>query len=134
MIRMDRKIGFALCLVAFAGLACAGEGARDRRDAPTTPINNPHTTQLSLDAKGAKKRAPVIEKPLFLDLKPGLAPMPFPKNTDVRARILTPELRRTPVVGWIATNLYRDEKDAGWCLEADPGEGEYIVFYRLHLK
>jgi hypothetical protein len=65
---------------------------------------------------------------------PGLAPLPFPKNTDMRARLLTPELRRTPIVGWIAANLYRDRKESGWCLEVDPGEGEYVVFYRVHLK
>ena len=55
-------------------------------------------------------------------------------NSDVRARILTPELRSTPLVGWIAANLYRDKDEKGWCLEADPGQGEYIVFYRLHFK
>ena len=51
----------------------------------------------------------------------------------MRARIVTPELRKTPVVGWIAENLYRSKKDNGWCLEVDPGEGEYVVFYRLNL-
>ena len=49
-------------------------------------------------------------------------------------RILAPELRRTPVVGWIAANLYRDKRDTGWCLEVDPGEGEYVVFYRVNLR
>ena len=52
----------------------------------------------------------------------------------MRSRLLTPELRRTPLVGWIASNLYRSRKENGWCLEVDPGEGEYIVFYRVHLE
>ena len=43
-------------------------------------------------------------------------------------------LQFTPLVGWIATNLYRDKSEKGWCLEADPGQGEYIVFYRLNFK
>ena len=67
-------------------------------------------------------------------MTPGLAPLPFPKNSDLRARLLTPGLRRTPVVGWLAANLYRDRRDNGWCLELDPGEGEYVVFYRVNLK
>lgn len=99
------------------------------------PLEIPHTANLELDARSARKRAPRnFERPLFLDPTPGLEPLAFPKNSDVRARLLTPELRRTPVVGWIAANLYRDRKDTGWCLEVDPGEGEYVVFYRLHLK
>ena len=51
----------------------------------------------------------------------------------MRARVLTPELKRTPLVGWIAANLYRSRKEDGWCLEVDPGEGEYLVFYRVNL-
>jgi hypothetical protein len=38
------------------------------------------------------------------------------------------------VVGWVAANLYRSRKENGWCLEVDPGEGEYLVFYRLNVK
>jgi hypothetical protein len=34
----------------------------------------------------------------------------------------------------VAANLYRSRNDTGWCLEVDPGEGEYLVFYRLNLK
>jgi hypothetical protein len=65
-------------------------------------------------------------------LKPALRPVTWPRNGDVRARILTPEVKSTPVVGWIAENLYKSKNDKGWCLEVDPGEGEYIVFYRIH--
>ena len=60
-------------------------------------------------------------------------PLTWPRNSDMRARLLTPELKRTPIVGWIAENLYRSKKDNGWCLEVDPGEGEYVVFYRRNL-
>jgi hypothetical protein len=129
----DRRFGLALCLLALAQIACAGDKLRDKLAPPAAPLEIPHTTQVELDAKAAKKQAPNIEKPLLLNSL-GLSPMPFPKNTDVRARILTPELRRTPLVGWIAANLYRDKSDAGWCLEADPGQSEYVVFYRWNLK
>lgn len=132
--RFDHMFGFALCLLAMAGLANAGDEARDRRTLPLAPMEIPHATKVELDAKAAKKRVPNIEKPQFLSPSLGLSPLPFPKNTDVRARILTPELRRTPLVGWIAENLYRDKKDGGWCLEADPGQSEYVVFYRWNLK
>ena len=121
-------------MVTVCPLAMARDGTQAKSIAATAPLEIPHTSRVELDARAAKKRAPNIERPQFLDLTPGLTPMPFPKNSDVRARLLTPELRRTPVVGWIAANLYRDKKDNGWCLEVDPGEGEYIVFYRLHLK
>ena len=95
----------------------------------------PHTTNARTRREGGKEaRARNIEKPLLLILDSGLSPLPFPKNSDVRARILTPELRSTPLVGWIAENLYRDKDDKGWCLEADPGQGEYMVFYRWNLK
>jgi hypothetical protein len=36
------------------------------------------------------------------------------------------------VLGWLAENLYRSDKENGWCVEADPGEGEYVLFYRYH--
>jgi hypothetical protein len=132
--RFDHMFGFTLCLVAMAGLANAGDDARDRHAPPAAPMEIPHATKVELDAQAAKKRTPNIEKPQFLSPTVGLSPLSFPKNTDVRARILTPELRRTPLVGWIAENLYRDKKDGGWCLEADPGQSEYVVFYRWNLK
>ncbi len=129
-IRDGRMFGLALGVMA-GPLAMAADDAQRR---PAAPMEIPHAANMALDVRSARKRAPRnLESPLFLDLSPGLKPLPFPKNTDMRARLLTPELRRTPVVGWIAANLYRDRKDTGWCLELDPGEGEYVVFYRLHL-
>jgi hypothetical protein len=114
-------------------LGIAGDNTGKALVASAAPLDIPH--RLDLDAKAARKRAPAnFESSQLLDPTPGLAPLPFPRNGDVRARILTPGLRRTPVVGWIAANLYRDRKDNGWCLEVDPGEGEYAIFYRVHLK
>jgi hypothetical protein len=131
--RFDHLFGFALCLLAIARLASAGDEARDKRAPPAAPMEIPHVTTVTLDAKAAKKRVSNIEKSMLISSR-GLSPLPFPKNTDVRARILTTEVRNTPLVGWIAENLYRDKKDAGWCLEADPGQSEYVVFYRWNLK
>jgi len=136
MIRLDhdRRFRFALCLMASAQLASAGDDSRKRPAPAAAPMGIPHVAKVELDARLAKKRAPVLEKSLLLNSSRGLSPMPFPKNTDVRQRILATEVRNTPVVGWIAENLYRDKKDAGWCLEADPGQSEYVVFYRWNLK
>jgi hypothetical protein len=132
MIREGRMSGFALCLLAWMTPA-AGDDARVIN--ARAPLEIPHVAMLALDARAGRKRTyGNFESSQLLDLKPGLAPLPFPKNSDMRARLLTPELRRTPVVGWLAANLYRSRQDAGWCLELDPGEGEYLVFYRLHLK
>ena len=132
--------GFALgllatCLLATPLRATAGDKTRAPANITAAPVDIPHTTNLELTARANKRRAPGnIEKPEFLSPTPGLNPLTFPKNSDVRARILTPELRSTPLVGWIAANLYRDKDEKGWCLEADPGQGEYVVFYRLHFK
>jgi hypothetical protein len=138
MIRKDRMFGFASRLLATSLLAlplCATAGDKPR-EAPkpaAAPLEIPHTVELELAAT-KKRSAGNLEKSELLDPAPGLKPLPFPKNTDVRALILTPQLRRTPLVGWIAENLYRGRDEKGWCVEADPGQGEYIVFYRLHLK
>ena len=140
MIRGDRVFGFATGLLATGLLAlplCAVGGDKPREPEKTAKaaaaLDNPHTVELEIAA--SRKRSPGnIERSELLDLTPGLKPLTFPKNSDVRALILTPQLRRTPLVGWIAENLYRDKSEKGWCLEADPGQGEYIVFYRLHLK
>ena len=134
MVRKDHMFGFALCLMAAAQVVRAGDDTRVTHAPPAAPMEIPHTTKVDLDAKAARKRAPIIEKSLLLNSSRGLSPLPFPRNTDVRARILTTEVRNTPLVGWIAENLYRDKKDAGWCLEADPGQSEYVVFYRWNLK
>ena len=96
---------------------------------------NPHTLNLELDHR-AQRRARSngnLESSGFLDLSPGLQPLNWPRNGDIRARLLTPQLRRAPLVGWIAENLYRSRSENGWCLEVDPGEGEYLVLYRVHL-
>jgi hypothetical protein len=136
MVLRDRFFGFALCLLGVSSLAFAGDDRNERPFAAIAPMQIPHAQDLELAYKARRRdRKPGnIESTQILYLTPGLTPLTWPKNSDMRARILTPELRRTPVVGWIAENLYRSKKDNGWCLELDPGEGEYIVFYRLHLK
>jgi hypothetical protein len=124
-----------LVLMAAAPFAAAGNDARDRLTTPA-PLAIPHATQLDLDFQ-SRRRARAggrFESSDLPYLTPGLHPLAFPRNNDMRARILTPELKRAPLVGWIATNLYRSKRENGWCLEVDPGEGEYLVFYRLHLK
>jgi len=126
--------GVALCLTAAAQVVRAGDDSHLAHAPPAAPMEIPHTAKVELDAKSARKHAPVVEKSLLMNSSRGLSPLPFPRNTDVRARILTTEVRNTPLVGWIAENLYRDKKDAGWCLEADPGQSEYVVFYRWNLK
>jgi hypothetical protein len=132
----DRSFIAALALIATMPLAYAGDDALERPIASAAPLEIPHALNLALAEKARKRdRKPDnIEGHDFLDLKPGLRPVTWPKNSDVRARILTPELKSTPLVGWIAENLYRSKKDTGWSLEVDPGEGDYIVFYRYHPK
>jgi hypothetical protein len=126
----------ALALAALAPFARAGDDALERPIAAAAPLEIPHTLNLLLAEKSRKRnRKPGnVESHEFLALTPGLRPVVWPKDSDIRARILTPELKSTPVVGWIAENLYRSKKDNGWCLEVDPGEGEYVVFYRFHPK
>ena len=132
----DRRfvVGTALCMLAMVPLARAGDDALEKRVATTAPLEIPHTLNLMLAEKARKRdRKPDnIESHTFLDLTPGLRPVVWPRNSDVRARILTPELKSTPVVGWVAENLYRSKKESGWCLEVDPGDGEYVVFYRYY--
>ena len=133
-----RRFGVASGLLATSLLAlplcsAAGDKQREPAKANAAPLEIPHTVDLELAAN--KKRASGnIQKSELLDLTPGLKPLNFPKNTDVRQLILTPGVRRTPLVGWLAENLYRDPSEKGWCLEADPGQGEYLLRYRLHFK
>jgi hypothetical protein len=136
MILRDRFFGFALCLLGVSSLTCAGEDRNERRLASLAPLQIPHLQDLEYAYRARKRnRNPGnVESIEFLDLTPGLAPLTWPRNSDMRARILTPQVRSTPVVGWIAQNLYRSKKDSGWCLEVDPGDGEYVVFYRLNMK
>jgi hypothetical protein len=126
----------ALALVAWVPLTRAGDNTLDRPISTAAPLDIPHTLDLLLAEKSRKRnRKPDnIENFDFLSLKAGLSPVTWPRNSDVRSRLLTPELKRTPVVGWLAENLYRDKKDDGWCVEADPGEGEYMLFFRFHPK
>ena len=135
MVPRDRLFGFVLCSLAAAAATRAGDDALERPIAKSAPLEIPHTTELDLarQAKKRDRRPNNIENHQFLYLTPGLKPVVWPKASDIRARLVTPELRRTPLVGWIAENLYRSKKDNGWCLEVDPGEGEYVVFYRLNL-
>ena len=134
MILRGLRFGFAM--IAIAPLASAGDDSIERPLRVAAPLEIPHSTNLDLDLKARKlnRRAGNIEHSQLLDPSPGLSPVVWPRNSDMRARLVTPELRRTPVVGWIASNLYRSRSDTGWCLELDPGEGEYLVFYRLNLK
>ena len=135
MIPWGRKavsglLGGSVCMLTMAS-ASAGDSLVA---AARAPLSIPHVQDLELDWRSRKRRADNVESTDFLDMTPGLAPLTWPKNSDMRARIVTPGLRRTPLVGWIAENLYRSKRDSGWCLEVDPGEGEYVVLYRLNLR
>jgi hypothetical protein len=141
MLLRDRMSGFASsALLAVAMLATAtafaGDDAIERPIRAAAPLELPHATDRDLahNARKRGRRPGNIERHDFLALTPGLEPVTWPKNSDMRARIVTPQLKSTPIVGWIAENLYRSKKDNGWCLEVDPGEGEYVVFYRRNLK
>ena len=134
--RFGRKWAMALCALAVMPLARAGNDALERPISTAAPLEIPHSLNLVLAelARKRNRKPDNIESHSFLDLTPGLNPVIWPKNSDVRARLVTPEIKRTPVVGWIAENLYRSKNENGWCLEVDPGGGEYLVFYRFHPK
>jgi hypothetical protein len=134
--RFARLFGAALVLIVLSPLAAAGEERNRLLVAAIAPLQTPHAADLELayQARKRDRRPDNVENYQFLDLTPGLTPLTWPRNTDMRSRLLTPQLRRTPVVGWIAENLYRSKRDNGWCLQIDPGAGEYLVFYRMHLK
>jgi hypothetical protein len=134
MILRDHRLALVVSLIALSPFAAAGESASSI--ATTASVSNPHSLNLDLDYHAKRRARPNgnVEKSDFLLATPGLRPVKWPRRSDdLRAQLVTPELRRTPLVGWIATNLYRSKNENGWCVEADPGEGEYIVFYRLHL-
>lgn len=128
------RVPLALVLLSLSLAAQAGDDALERPVKIAAPLEIPHATELLLDEKSRKRnRKPRnVESHDFLTLAPGLTPLTWPKYSDVRARILATEVRDTPVVGWLAANLYRSRNDTGWCVEVDPGEGEYVVFYRYH--
>ena len=107
------------------------------RSTTAAPLEIPHTLNLLLAEKSRKRnrRPGNIESLRFPRCwTPGLLPVTWPRNSDVRVAPAHARLKRTPVVGWLAENLYRSKKDDGWCVEADPGEGEYVLFYRFHPK
>jgi len=126
----------AIFAMALGPLARAGDDPIERPASTSAPLQLPHTLDLLLNEQARKRarRTDNIERYDFQLMSPGLRPVTWPKNSDVRQRLLTPEVKKTPVVGWIAENLYKSKNDNGWCLEVDPGEGEYIVFYRFHPK
>lgn len=135
MILRDQRSVLSLGLLAlgFSAGAIAGESASSI--VANAPLAIPHTLNLELDQL-ARRRARAAGNPessVSPGLTPGLKPLSWPRNSDVRARLMTTDLKHTPLVGWVAANLYRSKKENGWCLEVDPGEGEYLVFYRLHL-
>jgi hypothetical protein len=131
-----RTTATALALMLAVPFAHAGDDPLERPARTSAPLELPHATEVAMAEKARKRdRKPGnIERHDFLVLSASLKPVTWPKNTDIRQRLLTSELKATPVVGWIAENLYRSKNDAGWCVEADPGEGEYMVFYRYHPK
>ena len=136
MILRDRMFGFALCLAALCAPAIAADQARALPLSAAAPFAVPHTLNLELDFRASRRARSLgnLEHYDFLDLTPGLAPLPWPRAGDMRSRLLTPELKRTPLFGWIAENLYRSSKEDGWCVEVDPGGGEYIIFYRSNWR
>ena len=135
MILNGRLSGFALCLLALAPRARANDDPLSRPLLVASPLAIEHVTDNELDRSARHENSGRASADTSFDaLMLGLTPLTWPKSTDMRARLLTPELRRTPLVGWIAENLYRSKRDNGWCLEVDPGQGEYVVFYRLHLR
>jgi hypothetical protein len=132
MILRDHRLALVVSMIALSPWAAAGESASSI--ATTATLANPHSLNLELDYRAGRRARATgkIESYDFLLLSPQLRPVKWPREDDVRALLVTPELRRTPLVGWIATNLYRSKKENGWCVEADPSDGEYIVFYRFH--
>lgn len=132
--RIDRIVA-ALSLLALGSLACAGDNAPRDPVATAAPMVIPHAANLAMTEHARRRNRPPgnVERQEFLTPKPGLRPVTWPSNNDaLRASLLTPTLKSTPVFGWIAENLYRDKKDNGWSVELE--SGEYQVLYRYHLK
>jgi hypothetical protein len=145
MIRAGRMIGVIVgLLVASLGSAVADERMAALAPPSLNPVQTEHTFNRDLrPRRQAKKSAapapatdtrenprdqPTVRPPV------ALAPIKWPKDSDIRHRIVTEEVRATPVFGWIAANLWRSKKENGWCLEVDPGDGEYMVLYRKHMN
>src|SRR4051812_8531687 len=100
MILRDRLFGFAL-------IACAVPALGQPPSRTAAPLEIPHATNLDLDFKTRKHshRPDNVESSQLFESAPGLEPLIWPRNGDMRARLVTPGLRRTPVIGWIASNL-----------------------------
>jgi hypothetical protein len=135
MILRDHRLALVMGLLALGLSARAAAADSASSLATTAALTNPHTLNLELDHRASRRAraAGNVENPDFLTLTPGLQPLTWPRNSDVRARLLSTDLKHAPLFGWVASNLYRSKKENGWCLEVDPGEGEYVVFYRVHL-
>lgn len=131
----SRAHKWLVTLMVLAPLPAAHAADSTSSMVATASFANPHTLNLELDYRTTRRaRTNDNREPsALLDLSPALQPLNWPRNSDMRARLLTPGLKRTPLFGWIATNLYRNPRENGWCLELDPGEGEYLVLYRRHL-
>ena len=102
MILRGRLFGFVLCSLVAAAAARAGDDAHERPVGTRAPLEIPHTAELDLAllAKKRNRRPNNIENHQFLDLVDGLEPVVWPKNTDMRSRIVTQRLRNTPLVGF----------------------------------
>ena len=131
----DRRVVAALAWLALMPLARAADGAKPRPVTTAAPLEIPLVMNRALSEKAHKvePRRDAVGNYDYLKLMPGLQPLQWPSNSDVlRTNLLTPQVKSTPVVGWLAENLYRDKADNGWCVQLDGGE--YIVLYRYHPK
>jgi hypothetical protein len=143
MIRTRRMIGLSVgLLVASLGSAVADERMAALAPPSLNPVQTEHTFNRDVrprkqarkpaapaaNTQGSSLDQPTVRPPV------ALAPIKWPKDSDIRHRIVTEEVRATPVFGWIAANLWRSRKENGWCLEVDPGDGEYMVLYRKHMR
>ena len=135
MIPRDHRSTLAMGLLWLGLSAGAAAGESASSIASMAPLTLPPTLNLELDYRARRRARPAGNVEMFgaLDFSPGLRPLTWPRNSDVRARLMTTDLKQAPLLGWVAANLYRSRKETGWCLEVDPGEGEYLVFYRHHL-
>src|SRR3954468_13531964 len=133
----DRRVAAALTMVALAmallPLARAADGPRPRPATIAAPLEIPHVTDRALAEKAQKSQSKPTSPGNYDFLTLGLQPLQWPNNADVlRSNLLTPQLKSTPVVGWLAENLYRDKADNGWCVQLDGGD--YVVLYRYYPK
>jgi len=131
----DRRIAAALALIALMPLARAADPPQPQPATNAAPLEIPLVVNRALAEKAHKAEGKRVTAVItdFSMPKPGLQPVQWPSKTDaLRANLLTPQLKSTPVVGWLAENLYRDTADNGWCVQLD--SGEYLVLYRYHPK